>query len=154
MKKIKFIYIWLVPIFILIIYIGQNFIYKQIARRNLEVKEYEYNGHKGRIFQSPYAIAGSRVYFHQFGYPNSWVDKMHWIKGADGKTFEEIQHKDSPPHYAKDKNNVYTGTQIIPGADPATFEVLDKRYSRDKNSYFSSTYKVTEEEYLENSNQE
>lgn len=74
------------------------------------------------------------------------------VAGADPKTFEIIKYdyiytgSADPtyrptihnPYYAKDKNNVYNLGFIISGVDQATFKVLDKAFSEDKNNvYFS-----------------
>lgn len=56
---------------------------------------------------------------------------MKTLKGADGKTFEEIDM-----HHFKDKNYVYYDNRIIEKADPKTFEYIGNSYYRDKSNIF------------------
>jgi hypothetical protein len=52
---------------------------------------------------------------------------------------------DNIPHsYAKDKNDVYFGHEIIQGADPDSFEVIDlaEWLAKDKNYVYDYLYKL------------
>ncbi|QNF31214.1 DKNYY domain-containing protein (plasmid) [Adhaeribacter swui] len=73
------------------------------------------------------------------GYENDGkiVSYKYWNEGtgshkfsleADPKSFTVLKHD----RYAKDKKYVFFDGQIIPNADPATFESLDEFYARDK----------------------
>jgi hypothetical protein len=75
-------------------------------------------------------------------------ESMH-VSGADeiviARTFEEQQRLRSLPpidaHYpdiVKDNTHVYNITvhESIPGADPATFEIINGSYAKDKNHYY------------------
>lgn len=64
------------------------------------------------------------------------------IPGVDANTFmvfETIGYQS----YAKDKDFVYRGSNIIPGADPATFEIIDQTYSKDANHVYHE-YNIVE----------
>ena len=64
------------------------------------------------------------------------------IEGADPKTFEFIDGTQSPwglvVTYAKDKNRVYYYDIVIEGADPESFEKLEKWYVKDKNHVYNA----------------
>lgn len=79
-----------------------------------------------------------------YGYGSWYVDKDHvwWrekhvveikeVKEADAATFQLVQvynysdgTTDTSESFAKDKSNVFYRGSIIPGADPATFEIID-----------------------------
>ena len=57
------------------------------------------------------------------------------IPNVDADTFMvfEVIGRQS---YAKDKDFVYRGSDIIPGADSATFEIIDWTYSKDVNHVY------------------
>ena len=79
-----------------------------------------------------------------YGYGSWYVDKDHvwWrekhvvgmkeVKEADAATFQLVQvynysdgTTDTSESFAKDKSHVFYRGSIIPGADPATFEIID-----------------------------
>ncbi|WP_304176961.1 DKNYY domain-containing protein [Leptotrichia trevisanii] len=69
------------------------------------------------------SIKNNKVYFE---------DKI--IKGADAKTFKEINYE-----YSKDKNNVYYYGEKIDDANPETFKEIDDSnlfYSDRRNVFF------------------
>lgn len=80
-----------------------------------------------------YKITKSAIYFVK-GNPPRPIE----IISADVNTFKIL---DSTKMYAKDKNKVYFLGDIIEGADPNSFELLNKPYyTKDKNYvYLSST---------------
>ncbi len=81
--------------------------------------------------------------YENFARDNDSVYFMaHKIEGSDPDTFEVISTKDRR-NYAKDKNFVYIysrdggGVFKVIGADPATFEVLEFPYAKDKNDAYN-----------------
>jgi hypothetical protein len=79
---------------------------------------------------SGYYIRWTKVYYLG-GFPSTAFE----IEGADVSTFEIL---DEAQVYARDKNQVYFHGHPIPGADSATFELLESPYSRDKNHVYVS----------------
>jgi len=62
------------------------------------------------------------------------------LDGADPQTFEIIpsdiiRYGD----FARDNNNVYRYSSIVPNTDPETFEIISKEYSKDTNNVFYYT---------------
>ena len=82
------------------------------------------------------------VYYHQ---PSSVS-----VSGHSSKT-RDVKLKNSDPatfqmvdsNFAKDKNQVYYWGSIVEKADPKTFEPLDWPRAKDKNYYFNQT-EITE----------
>lgn len=62
-----------------------------------------------------------------------------YVEGVDPETFQKL----SPAIYAKDKNHVYLRGEVIPAADPASFEHLVGRYARDSHRVFLDTKVVS-----------
>lgn len=60
------------------------------------------------------------------------------LQGADPKSFEKINEYS----YAKDKKNVFAGSEVINDADVHSFEVLSHSYSKDKNNIYYRADKV------------
>lgn len=56
------------------------------------------------------------------------------ITNSDPDTFEVLEKTG----FAKDKNHVYYSGSIIQNADPATFEFIGDRYTKDENNIFFS----------------
>lgn len=59
------------------------------------------------------------------------------IEGADSGTFEVFAD-----NYAKDKNRVYMGGQVIKNADPASYKQLENEFALDKNNVFLREVKI------------
>jgi|GEM_PF-1440835 hypothetical protein len=78
------------------------------------------------LADSGYYIRITKVYYH----PGFGLSSPFEIKDVHMSTFEIL---DDDRGYAKDKNRVYLDGLPIPEADPATFEILEDRYWRDKN---------------------
>lgn len=54
------------------------------------------------------------------------------IPGADAATFRPL----ADPLYARDHNHIYYEGQVIPGADPTSFEQVGSSYWKDKNRVY------------------
>lgn len=77
-----------------------------------------------------YVIKNGKVY-HRTTHEGDY-GKLTELPDADAETFEKLEH----PDYAKDKNYVYRQKLKIEGADPASFEILDKDFTKDKNTAY------------------
>ncbi len=74
---------------------------------------------------------------------NHHVYYVYWNEGS-GRNERLLEHADAASfsvldnsEYGKDKFHVYNGTQIIPGADPSSFTLIDDYYAKDKyRGYF------------------
>lgn len=72
---------------------------------------------------------GKLYHYHYLGIG---VTKKKEVKGADLKTFQQITEL-----YGKDKKSVYRKEELLPNADPNSFEVIDEKiYSKDKNNVY------------------
>lgn len=60
------------------------------------------------------------------------LDRMQLMENVDYKTFKTLDS-----FYAKDKNNVYDGCDIVLGADVDTFKILGDCVEKDKNNIYS-----------------
>lgn len=82
-----------------------------------------------------YVIKEDGVYGGSYG-------QLTKIEGADPETFEFIDGQESPwglvVTYAKDKNRVYYYTNVVEGADPESFGVLEEWYVKDKNHVYNA----------------
>lgn len=59
---------------------------------------------------------------------------------ARRKAINELPDIGNFSNYKKDNNYVYYGTDIVVGADPKTFEIIDEQFSKDKNRiYYEGT---------------
>ena len=105
-----------------------------------------------------------------YGYGSWYVDKDHvwWrephvvevkeVKEADAATFQLVQvynysdgTTDTSESFAKDKSHVFYRGSVIPGADPATFEIIDIDGSLttfDKNRIFEGENSKELQKYL------
>lgn len=65
-----------------------------------------------------------------------------FLEGADPKTFVVL----SGNYYARDENQVYFNDRPVPGADPGSFEVLEKQedYGRDREHVYYSGRMIRE----------
>ena len=69
-------------------------------------------------------------------YLPSWTSEAFVVVGADAATFKFPLPKGSEQTFARDAKQVFLNGKVIPGADPATFEIVDHRFTRDaKNVY-------------------
>lgn len=152
MGKIKSKHIRWGIIVIAVVYLGQGIIFKEIAKGKVMDEAQTYytaSGEAVRVPETQYVVVGNRVYFYRTDKASSSdVNRMYRMREADAETFEEIP-SGSAIHYAKDKYHVYTGTFVIPNADPNTFELLSFNYSKDKNNYYYGTDVTTEAQYKE-----
>ncbi|RBP47673.1 DKNYY family protein [Roseimicrobium gellanilyticum] len=83
------------------------------------------DGKPGAFDKAGYHVDGKVVWYLQ-----SWTSSPFQVAGADVATFEHPLPK-GESSYAKDKNHVYLSGRALKDVDPATFEILDGRYSRD-----------------------
>lgn len=97
--------------------------------------------HVGILNSSSYFISGDAVYFLQVNNIKSQ------ISGADTTTFVPVSDI-----YAKDKNHVYYGINIMASADPQTFEVVmsgDRFIGKDKNDIYRDSMNSAEYEQIQ-----
>ena len=92
--------------------------------------------------QNAYAVENGKVLYKAGKFPN--YGTTH-IKEADPETFEVIKYP-----YAKDGNYVYLKGQIIKGANPKSFELMNMkwRYGKDDQAIYLRWEKLSED--LEN----
>lgn len=83
---------------------------------------------------SKYKIKDEKVYYSYFSFgTGGWKNVI--VNGADNDSFAII--KGGEYLYGKDNYNVYFKNEIIPGADPKTFRLIEKGYAVDyKRAYF------------------
>lgn len=96
------------------------------------------------ISQFSFAIIGHFVFEYTIledGVYGGTLD-LKKIEVADPLTFEFIDARESSwglvVTYAKDKNRVYHYTNVVAGADPKSFEKLDKWYAKDKKHVYNA----------------
>lgn len=88
-------------------------------------------GKPGGFDRSGYHVRGGVVWFHR-----DWTSEAFSIAGADVATFEYPLPHGTEADYARDVKRVYLRGQVIPGADPATFEIVDPRFARDARQVY------------------
>jgi hypothetical protein len=73
-------------------------------------------------------------------YGESFKKNIVWLEPVDHKSFKVLRDK----KFAKDKEKVFISGRPIPGADPASFEVIDSKYgyAKDRNHVFIDVEKV------------
>ncbi len=81
---------------------------------------------------------------------NEYTPINKQLVGADVETFEVLIIPSHPTFFseniARDKNHVYVGAEVLEGADPITFAVLNSpegypsEYSKDKSRVYDSVY--------------
>lgn len=67
--------------------------------------------------------------------------EIHVVAEGHPRSFEPLPYEldacgEGAEFYARDRANVYRRTEIVPNADPATFEILSDGYTRDANYVF------------------
>lgn len=91
----------------------------------------------------------SFIIFEREGYAKD-SKKVFWqwneVANADASTFFPIEHRVGyfGNCYASDRTNVYLKGLRIPGADPATFQIMDAPYTHDSKSVFCGTVRIPE----------
>lgn len=68
-----------------------------------------------------------------------WCESVLITQNVDKETFQVIDkyaNVNDYPLYAKDKNAMFFGRNIILDADPGTYEFIDENYWKDKNHVF------------------
>lgn len=87
-----------------------------------------------------YAKDSKQVYYENY------AGKIKILKKADPVTF--VSNNDG--YYGWDQNNVFYGKNTLPGANPATWKLLDGFYhvSTDGKHFYIQNHKVSEEEAL------
>jgi hypothetical protein len=73
--------------------------------------------------------------------PNIALDYIESYREEYGNdpTTIEVDLSDYPEIY-RDKNNIYIADQVVEGADPDTFEIIDQQYFKDKNYVYYNPY--------------
>lgn len=133
---------------------GDEIKLEEVDSGSLEILDDIYAKDKNHVYFRGVIIEGVDLETMEFLGYRFLKDKNHVyygekiMKDADLKTFQIVAG-----HYAKDKNHVYMGMAlgvvIVEGADPETFEILDKNtfiadYSRDKNYAYFRGKKIPE----------
>ena len=94
------------------------------------------------VFQFSFGSGHFRYVIKEDGVYGGAYGQLTKIEGADPETFEFIDGSPSAwglvVTYAKDKNRVYHYNRVIEGADPASFEKLEKWYVKDKNHVYNA----------------
>ena len=88
-------------------------------------------GKPGAWDRSGYHVRGGVLWF----LPN-WTSEPFVVKEADLATFQFPLPKGTEADYARDAKHVFLRGRVLPGADPATFEVLEGAFARDAKSVF------------------
>jgi hypothetical protein len=66
--------------------------------------------------------------------------------GADAASFQRLcatGQTGAACQFSKDKNWVYFGDTIVPGADASTFQLVDRFYAKDKNHVYYSSHGIS-----------
>lgn len=81
-----------------------------------------------------YKVKNKKVYYTYFSIAiGGWENKL--VKGADYRSFLTLES--GKYLYGKDQKNVYFKNEVIPGADPNTFKLIEKGYAVDyKRAYY------------------
>lgn len=88
-------------------------------------------GKPGALDSSGYHVRQGKVW-----YLANWTSEAFVVADADVKTFTFPLPKGEGRSFAKDAKHVFLQGRVIPGADPATFEIFEGRFTRDaKNVY-------------------
>jgi hypothetical protein len=92
--------------------------------------------------------AWDKAGYHKDGktvwYLASWTSTPFTVAGVDVATFEHPLPKGEST-YAKDKNHVYLSGHALSGVDPATFEIIDGRYSRDAKFVYRGEERICDD---------
>lgn len=90
-------------------------------------------GKPGTFDRSGYHVRGGVVWFLA-----GWPSEAFEVKGADAASFHFPLPGGTEAEFGRDAKHVFLRGLVIPGADPATFEIVDHRFTRDsKQVYFS-----------------
>lgn len=99
-----------------------------------ENKNIENNSNKIKL-DGGYFVKNDKIF-----YKRGWLGNVLEVKDGDVKTFKVVYKDSYRNSYAKDKNNVYYYNEVIKGADPETFELLEVNgvdyIAKDKNRIF------------------
>lgn len=90
------------------------------------------NGKPGAFSGNGYHVRDGIVWFL-----SDWTSQAFEVTSADAATFKFPLPNGTNSDYAKDAKHVFLRGQIIPGADPATFEVLRGVFSRDAKQVYA-----------------
>ncbi|OAI56010.1 hypothetical protein AYO49_04980 [Verrucomicrobiaceae bacterium SCGC AG-212-N21] len=69
-------------------------------------------------------------------YLPSWTSEPFVVKDADVASLKFPLPKGTDQDFARDATHVFLSGKTIPGADPATFEIFDHRFSRDARNVY------------------
>ncbi|QIF01000.1 DKNYY domain-containing protein [Roseimicrobium sp. ORNL1] len=97
------------------------------------------DGKPGAFDKAGYHVDGTKVW-----YLATWTAKPFEVVGADAASFKHPLPK-GESIYAKDKNHVYLRARVVPGADPATFEMFDDEYSRDAKFVYRGEERICDD---------
>jgi hypothetical protein len=97
------------------------------------------DGKPGALDKAGYHVDGKTVW-----YLASWTSTPFTVAGVDVASFEHPLPK-GESIYAKDKNHVYLSGHALKDVDPATFEILDGRYSRDAKFVYRGEERICDD---------
>lgn len=89
------------------------------------------SGPPGWRDEAGYHVRGGEVFY----LPN-WTSPAFAVEGADAATFECPLPGGERTVYARDRSRVYHRGRHLPGADAASFSVIDARYARDASQVY------------------
>ena len=113
---------------------------KIVSAANL--KTFAVIGQSGSVFNAGRSYAKDKKYVY--------VDGIV-LSGADPSTFMFIKTKAGElTNFAKDKKYVYSSSigEVVPGADPASFLVVNEFYAKDKSTVYSITPRAANNFYF------
>ncbi len=97
-------------------------------------------GKPGAWDQAGYHVRGKVVW-----YLRNWTSQPFEVTGADAASFKYPLPNDGDRIYALDKARVYWSGQEVPGADPASFRIVDATFARDRKFIYFNTYVVCDD---------
>lgn len=99
--------------------------------------------------EAGYKLQGDQVWFSSIGnHPHR--DQVTKVKGIDTATFREITPcvgyrpcARQVVNFARDRKHVFHRGNVIPGADPDTFVLIDDTYAKDKAAVYAGVVRLT-----------
>lgn len=77
---------------------------------------------------SYFAKDKNQVYYYSDSVPSEF---FYIIKGADPQTFKPLTG-----YYSRDDRHIFAAEKIIDGADLSSFEIINNKYAKDKNTIY------------------
>lgn len=79
---------------------------------------------------SNYVQDKNGIYYYDY----AGLKKLDWV---DSVSFTVLSMHNYGPVYAKDKNNIYLGANVVTGVDVNTFEIINDDFTKDKNHVYN-----------------